>query len=370
MKLTILQENLSQALSQVSRVTVSRGQLPILANVVLKTEGGRLKLSATNLEIGINAWVGAKVEKEGEISVPAKVFSELVALLPKEPVSLELEKDQLKVSTSSQKTKILGMGTQDFPKVPSLKKVVKKEGKLVFKPKRLKSIVSRVSFAAAIDETRPILTGVLVEKDKDGFNWVATDGYRLSWLQEAVSSKGSGKWLIPAQALNEVVRLLGDEEIEMAVVSKGAQLVWGLGDVEVVCKLIEGDFPDYQKVVPEEKGTRVEVDKEALLEAVKRAAIFARDSANIVRLEVGADKVKVMANAPEVGENQTQVEAKVGKGEKGEIAFNSRYLLDFLNTITAQRIGLNFSGSLNPGVFGEVGETGFTHIIMPVRVQR
>jgi len=371
MKLTILQENLLNALNITGRVTTNKGQLAVLANILIKTEAGRVKFSATNLETGINFWTGAKVDQEGQITVPAKTMIELVSLLPKEKVVLETEGEKLKLSCQGRKNKLLGIDAAEFPEVPSLKHLKVFSFKTSFESQVLKQIIEHLTFAAAMDESRPILTGVLLEKASTGWRWVATDGYRLSLIKQATEAKiKTGRWIIPARALVELGRLLNDEteKVEMAIAKTGNQVIWGDGDLEVVSKLIEGKFPDFEKVIPEAKGVKIELDREALVNAVKTASIFARDTANIIKFKLGDNQVEIKANAPELGESSNVLETKIS-GETGEVAFNSRYLLDLLGAISTETIELFFSGGLNPGLFKEKGNPNFIHVIMPVRVQ-
>ncbi|MBU0618626.1 DNA polymerase III subunit beta [Patescibacteria group bacterium] len=372
MKLTILQENLLFGLGIASRITATKVQLPILNNVLLTTESGRLKVSATNLEIGVNLWLGAKIEKPGKITIPAKIFLELVNLLPKSQIELEVKGEKLMVSCAGQHSVILGINAAEFPQVLSLKGNKKPIFKTDLVKEDLNRIIEQVVFAASLDEGRPTLTGVLLNQSGKNWSAVATDGYRLSLA--TVKNKTEvkpGKWLVPARALLEVGRLMGgkqEEGVVMAVSSEGGQIIWGTGEVELVSKLIEGQFPDFNKVIPQEEKTKLELDKQALTSAVKTAAIFARDGANIVRFKVLKTTLEVSANAPELGESLTRLEAEV-TGEQGEIAFNSRYLLDFLSAAKQERVEFSFSGPLEPGLFREKGGSNWLHVIMPVRVQ-
>lgn len=384
MKLTVLQENLIQAINVVSRATDNHGQLAVLGNILLKTEAGRLKLSATNLETGINIWVGAKIIKEGQITVPARIFSELINLMPKDQINLEVKEEKVKVSCQKQQSTVLGMNAVDFPEVPSLKNSQDLGFQTSFSAQDLKKIITRLAFAAAQDESRPALTGVLLKRNSDQWTWVTTDGYRLSLIESKQSSKVSGnktdkvgteskknqQWLIPARTLTELERLISDSDadIKMAIAKDGNQVIYQLDDIEIVSKLIEGKFPDYEKVIPTGHKNQLKLDRQELVNAVKAAVIFARDAANIVQLDLKKTKIEVSAQAPELGENKTELEVKL-TGEPGKIAFNGRYLLEFLNAVTAEQVEFNYSGELNPGLFQEAGFKDFTHVIMPVRVQ-
>ncbi|MFH1280477.1 MAG: DNA polymerase III subunit beta [Candidatus Beckwithbacteria bacterium] len=373
MKVSLLQENLAKGVLMVERMVANKAQLPVLSNILLVTEMGKLKISATNLETGMNLWISSKVEKPGKITIPAKVFLELVSSLPKDTVILETEGERLKVVCGKFKAIINGILAEEFPEVPSLKGGSKKGVEsLIIKTDILESCVDQVAMAAGIDEARPIFTGVKWEISKD-IKLAATDGYRLS-VKKIKGVKWVGdlkEMVVPARALMELTKIISkvdDEEVLIAVTDKDKQLILALKDVEVVTRLIEGEFPDFEKIVPKSSSTTIEFDKEELTQAVRAAAIFARDSANIVKFKVNDSNLLISANAPQVGENEVKVSI-LQKGEDTEIAFNSRYLLEILSLIKAERLTLSMSGPLSPGVFKEVPDKDFLHIIMPVRVQ-
>jgi len=374
MKLSILQENLARGLATTSRSVATRAQLPVLSNILLKTDQGRLKLSATNLETGINLWLGAKIEKEGAISVPAKILTEFVASLPAGKVEMEAQENSLKITSGSYEASFVGMASSEFPAIPSLKK----KADLTLSGSLLASAINEVAFAAAQDEGRPVLAGVLLKSQEERLVLVATDGYRLSFKKlKEITGLGKVKDLkkglvLPARTLFEVAKITIDDEegkLGVSVTPEANQLIFATSEVEVVSRLIEGNFPDFEKIIPEKGKTKALLDREELTRAVRMAAIFARESANIVKFTIGGSRFEVSANTAQVGENKSVLEAKI-EGEKGEIAFNSRYLLDFLSVVGSEQVSFEMSGGLNPGVFRAVGEPSYLHIIMPVRVQK
>lgn len=373
MKVSLLQENLARGVGAVSRVVASKAQLPVLANILLMTEQGKLRLSATNLETGMNLWLGGKVEKQGKITVPARVLGELVGSLPQDTVELVTEGDKLRVRCGKFKAVINGIAAEEFPGVPSLKKQKKKPEMLKLEKEVLESSVGQVALAAGVDEARPIFTGVKMEMGKNKIRLAATDGYRLS-VKKIEGVKGIKKeqeMVVPARALVELVKVLGKEEkgeVVMAATDEERQLILATDEAEIVTRLLEGDFPDFDKIIPSSTRTTIELETEELQKAVRAAAIFARDSANIVKFKVEGSSLVISANAPQVGENEVELEGKK-TGEDGEIAFNSRYLLEMLGVIGAERIKLSMSGALSPGVFKIAGDESWLHIIMPVRVQ-
>lgn len=374
MKISILQENLSKGLNTISRFITTKAQLPILSNVLLKTDQGRLKLSATNLETGINFWLGAKIEKEGEVCLPAKVLTEYVSSLPLQKVDLELKENLLKVNCEGYQASFLTSPTVEFPVIPSLEK----KPEAVFNMKDLSSAISQVTFAATQDEGRPVLTGVLFRIKKESLFLAATDGYRLS-VKEIKGLKDMAKLLkeneellIPARALIEVGKILneGEEknELGLTITPKSNQVIFSTPEVEIISRLIEGKFPDFEKIIPTKGKTSLTIEGESLLGAVRTASIFAREAANIIKLEVKGEKLIISSRSPQLGENKIELEVKV-EGEGGSIAFNSRYLMDFLNSVKANLISFQMNDDLSPGVFSPVEDKSFLHIIMPIRLQ-
>lgn len=368
MKLAVLQENLEKAVTVASRFVAVRGQLPILANILFSAEEGRLRVVGTNLELGVNYWIGAKIEIEGKITAPGRLMTELVASLPKDKVELVVDKEKLWVSCGGYKAELRGIGGAEFPEMP-------KDGGRVLEltGQEFDQVVSQVAMAAAVDEGRPVLTGVRWKMGKDRLECVATDGYRLSVKTLKIRNEEEKTLIIPARAVVEVGHisksLEGKEaKVRLGQVKGGGQVVFDLGDVQVVARQLAGEFPAFEKIVPAESKIRLETDVEELLAGVRAAAIFARDNANIVRWKINKNGLVLTANSPQVGENQVEVEAKV-EGEEGQIAFNSRYLLEFLGAVGKGEIRFEMTGGLSPGVFKLVGDESLIHIIMPVRVQ-
>lgn len=372
MKLTCLQENLSRGLATVSRSVASRPQLPVLANILLATDKGRLKLSTTNLETSITIWLGAKVEKDGAITVPARILTEFVSTLPADKIELEIEENRLSVSCGGYFARFHGLAASEFPPLPF---VEGKEG-TILPEEKLRQAIAQVVFAAASDEARPVLTGVLLRFAKKGIDLVATDGYRLSVKKIkadlAADLVGQEQLIVPARALAEVARSLPETgekaDLRLSVTEEANQAIFVTPDAQIVTRLLEGEFPDFAKIIPAEHQTEAILDREELTKAVKMAAIFARESANIVRLSFGKDEATVSANTAQVGENKSSLAAKV-TGKPDQIAFNSRYLLDYLGSIVSEELSFEMSGSLSPGVFHPQGDETFLHLIMPVRVQ-
>ena len=373
MKVSILQENLAKGLNTINRFITTKAQLPILNNVLIKTDQGRLKLSATNLETGINFWLGAKVEEEGEICVPAKNLTEYITSLPVGKVDLEMKENLLKINSGSYQAQFLTSPSVEFPVIPTLEK--KAEINLSFKD--LSSAITQVAFAASQDEGRPVLTGVLLKVKKQSLFLVATDGYRLSVkeikdLKEIEKIKETEELLIPARALTEVGKIMSNSENEstlgLTITPKNNQIIFSTSEVEIISRLIEGKFPDFEKIIPDKRKTKIIIDTDSLLQAVRTTSIFAREAANIIKVEVSDSKMEISANNPQMGENKIKLEVKT-EGEGGKIAFNSRYLLDFLSSAKTDLVSLEIGDSLSPGVFSLANDSSYLHVIMPIRVQ-
>jgi DNA polymerase-3 subunit beta len=368
-KLSVMQENLARGLSVVSRAVSSRSTLPVLANVLLRTEDAGLKLTATNLEIGITYWVPGKVEVEGAVTVPARLLTDLVGSLPSaERVDLELQgADTLHLSSGPFETHIKGIDADEFPAIQSAgERPTTRINQGLFRRSLEETI-----FAAASDEARPILTGVLARFDGDHLTLAAADNYRIAVRGLSIlDSVPDTSVVIPSRALAEVVRVLADVDDPVDVVLSPArnQVLFHLEGIDLVSRLIDGQFPNYRQVLPEGHTTRAVVDRAELLKAVRPAALIASASANIVKIAVaadGAEGLTVTATA-EVGDYEGQVAAEI-EGDGTTIAFNARYLNDVLANVEAEQFAIELNGPLSPGVFRPVGDEEYVHVVMPVR---
>lgn len=367
MKVSCLQENLNKGLSIASRFISGKPQLPILSNILLSTQEGKLKLGATSLESGISLFIGAKIEEEGEITIPAKTISEFVNQLPAGKVELTSQENNLRINCQKFTASLNGLSAGEFPPLP------KASGKktLQFKTEDILVPFSRVAFAAAQDESRPVLSGVKISAQEKELMLAATDGFRLSVIRLPKIETPSLDTILPARTISEIVRIVTEEkekEFSFETVPETNQVIFSLTNLEIFSRLLEGQFPDFAKIMPTSFNTRLTATKEELLTAIKTAAIFAREATNIIKFQISNSKFQISANAPQIGENLTEVEAKI-EGEDNEIAFNARFLLDYFNVVSADDIIFEMTSPLSPGVFRLVGDETFTHIIMPVRVQ-
>jgi DNA polymerase-3 subunit beta len=374
MKLSCLQENLNKGLGIIGRAVATRTTLPITQNVLISTDQSQLKLAATNLEIAICSWIGAKIESEGSITVPARVFTEFVSSLPSDVISLNLKHHTLEIKCGRYEARINGLDAADFPPIPQVgdgfsTKVLAEE---------LKHAINQVAFAAATEESRPVLTGVQTEFEGGKMTMAAADGFRLAVhrnnLIEPVKEKVS--MIIPAKAYHELNRLMTepDQEIEIHLNAQKSQVLFKLKNIEMVSQLIQGTFPNYSQLIPQTYGTKARIDVAEFQRAIKMASIFARDGSGIARVIVtpGATaetgKVTISARADEIGDNVGEIDALVD-GEPAKIAFNARYLADVLSVIKQAQVSLEVTTPSNPGVIRPVGVDNYDHVVMPMFVQ-
>ncbi len=373
MKVTCLQENLARGLQIAGRAVSTRGSLPILSNVLLRTESGRLKVTATNLEVGINCWVPAKVDDEGAITVPARLFTEFVNSLPpgQAELSLNVRTKTVHLRSGAYEANFKGMDAEEFPIIPA----APEKPTTRLPEATLRRMIGEVAFVATTDDSRPVLTGVLTTLDGDQITMAAADPYRLSVrharLMDGVEPKV--EVIVPARSLLEVQRIINDTDdpVEIFVTPNGSQVIFHTDEADLVSRVIEGQFPNYRQVIPSgSPATKLVAQREELLQATRLASLFARDSANMLRFQVdpaGSPPLVISANAAEVGDNTAKVEANVD-GAGTTIAFNSRFIADALGSLTAPEVALELGGPLAPGVIKIVGDDTYLHVVMPLRI--
>ncbi len=369
MNVSVMQENLARGLAIVSRAVSTRSTLPVLSNVLIRTEDAGLKLTATNLEIGITHWVPGKIEKDGAITVPARLFTDIVGGLPGGgPVELELQAgDTLRIRCGRFETHVKGIDAEEFPAIPT----AGERPTTRISQKILRQALNETTFAAASDEARPILTGVLCRFEGETLTLAAADNYRIAVKTIPILDPvEETSVVVPARSLIELSRVLADVEtpVEVVLAPSRNQILFHLEGIDLVSRLIDGQFPNYQQVLPKGFTTRTVVDRDELLKAVRLAALIANAAANIVKLQVASDGEAglIVTAAADVGDNEGRVEASV-EGDGTTIAFNSRYLSDVLDHVSAEQFAIELNGPLSPGVFRPVGDDAYTHVVMPVR---
>ncbi|MEE8374643.1 MAG: DNA polymerase III subunit beta [Dehalococcoidia bacterium] len=374
MKVSCSQEDFSKGLALVGKAVATRAVLPITNNVLIATEGSQLRLTATNLEIAISCWIPATTEEEGTTTVPARLLTDFVNSLPSGRIDMVLAPNShnIELTCARDEARISGLDATDFPPTPKIS-----EGLTVkVKAEDLRQAIGQVVFAAASEESRPVLTGVLADFSGDQLTLAAADGFRLAVYKLSLPApvEESVAVIIPARSLTELNRLLGDQEepLELTINPQRSQVMFRLRNVEMVSQLIQGTFPNYEQLIPQSHTTKAVVKLSDFLRATRSASIFARDGSGIVRLQImpkdGASKVSISARADEVGDNMGEIDAEV-EGEETKIAFNSKYLVDVLGVLGEGDIALEATTSSSPGVIRPVGKDNYVHVVMPMFVQ-
>jgi DNA polymerase III subunit beta len=378
-KITCSQQNLSRGLSIVSHAVSNRSTLPILANVLVATEDGQLKLSATNLEIGINYLVEVEeIIETGATTVPAKLIADFVGSLPQELVEITVPEDSstLTVKSGDNEARIKGMDSSEFPLIPTTEG---NESPVIISATLLKEMIAEVVFSASDDESRPVFTGVLVQVGDNSITFAAADAFRLAVRTaplEGVESKHEDI-LIPARTLNELARILPSEgDVEMFVTPNRSQVLFHTKQLDLVSRLIEGTFPNYRQIIPkpQDTTTRATVPSKEFAARIKLASLFARDSSNITRLKINDkdESLTIEATAEDLGNNVSKLNASID-GPEQQIIFNVKYLSDVLAVIGTAEVTIEVSAATKPGVIKPVGlpeKNEYTYVIMPMHTNR
>jgi len=375
MKVTVLQENLAHGLNIVSRAVSPRSTLPVLGNILVATDEGRLRLSATNLELGITCWIGAKIEEEGSTTVPARTITDLISTLTDKQVEMDLtiRTQSLNIRSGASNTDIKCIDAQEFPSMP----VPEKDQGFEINVTDLKEMIHQVVFAASTDEARPVLTGVLMKITDNRIILAAADGFRLSVRNAELSSPISKPIhvVIPARALSELARIFGEskETVTMAIPPGRGQVIFRTKDAELVSQLIQGAFPDYEQIIPQRYNTRVVLSTNTFLKACKQAEIFAREGSFIARINISPGNethhgsVEISGQSEETGSSQNVIDAAV-EGPPLLIAFNVRFLREVLDVIKTPTVSLEATSDTSPGLIKPVGDQQFLHVIMPMHL--
>ncbi len=376
MKVNVKQQQLAHCVSMVSRAVSPRSTLPVLSNILVKTDNGRLRLSATNLELGITCWIGARIEGEGAITVPARTFTDLVSNLPSDQVILSLDNSTqtLNVRCGTSETNIKGIDAEEFPPIPE----PNLEEGVPLNVTNFKEMVQQVAFAASTDEARPVLTGVLLKIDGDHISMAATDGFRISIREDEIPNAVSRpiEAIIPARALTELSRILGsgDETMIMTFPPDRGQVIFHMDDMELASQLIDGSFPDYRAIIPKNFKTHTLLSTSGLLKACKQAEIIARESTNVARLNIipetdesSPGTLEISAQSEQTGTSEVLVDASVD-GVPLLVAFNVRFLREVLEVVKSDNVWLETNAANTPGLIHPQGDEHFKHIIMPMHI--
>ena len=365
MKLVILQEHLKHALSTVGRAVAGKSTLPVLANVLLSAAGGRLTLAATNLEIGITHTIGAQVEVDGAVTLPHKLFSDVVGSLPNDRVTLTLDERTQTVTIACGRftSNIKGIEADEFPTIPAID-----AAGATLPVDVLKQSIALTAFSAASDDSRPVLAGVLLELG-DALTLSAADGFRLARHTTPIDAGDGLTCIVPGGSLETLGAILGGDTVTATLAPTGSQIGFTAGGTTLVSRLIEGKFPDVDRIIPQAHTTRLVVNRGDLAKAVKLASYFAVSAQGVVKLTVTESGAILSANASEVGDNTTEIECIVG-GKPTQIALNAKYLAEVVGAIQTEQIAMELQTAQSPAVIKPVGSEGYVHIIMPMSLNR
>jgi DNA polymerase III subunit beta len=374
MKLTVSQAQLAHGLGLVSRAVSPRSTLPVLGNILIATDEGRLRLSATNLELGITCWIGAQIEEEGSVTIPARIFGDLVGTLPGDKVSLSLiaRTQTLNIHSGTSNFDIKGIEASEFPPMP----VPDLSTGVELNVADFKEMIQQVGFAASTDEARPVLQGVLMEINENQISLAATDGFRISVRSADLSNSVANpvKVIIPARSLTELARIAvnGSETLTMVVPADRGQAIFHLKDAELVTQLIEGNFPDYRAIIPRSFKTRTVISTAEFLKACRQAEIIAREGNYVIRLKMqpqegGPGVVEFSTQSEEMGSGEVVVDANI-EGPELLIAFNVRFLSEVLEVIGSPNTILETNQNNTPGLISPVGSETYKHVIMPMHL--
>ena len=373
MHLICLKENLKQALNITERIIGRNLTLPILNNLLLSIENNKLKISSTNLEVGINCWVTGKIKEKGNITVPAKLINDFINNLPNKKVELKAKNKQLEIKCEKFKANIKSLPAEDFPIIPKIKgkPLIKINGNI------LKNGFSQVVEIASLSESRPEISGIYVKFEKNLIKLAATDSFRLAEknIETKINHLSDQSIIIPQRTAQELIRILGEkdpslegQEQEVEVILSGNQILFDFGYVQLISRLIEGKFPDYQQLIPNSFQNQLTISREELVNNIRIASLFSGKINDIkVFLNPKKSQVEISARDTDLGENKSQIETKI-EGEEIEIVFNHRYLLDGLNHILSDKVFLGLNNTTQPVVIRPVGDLSYTYVVMPIRV--
>ncbi len=368
MKFSCLQENLSKGLQSVMHAVPVKSSLPILSNVLMETENGRLKISSTNLETAITTYVGVSIEEEGSITVPAKLLKDFLSNLSPGTIDAQAKDEILSIKSKTTKSKFNGSSPKDFPEIPEFPE---KNKTLSIEPKVLNEIMSIVAFASGVDTSRPIFTGIYLDYSKGKLTITATDGFRLSEKTIDLDNGSEDfKVVIPAKILMEVAKIFSSsQEPVNFTLNQGENLaLFKSEDTSVATRVLDGDYPDYKKIIPTEHVIKASFSSLDFLEAVKLTDVFAKEGDSTIKIRLDPEgKIKITSLSEETGQHESTIPAEID-GELIEIAFNSKYLLDFLNNVKSERINFSSNGNISPCTFIPENQKDFVHIIMPVQI--
>lgn len=376
MKFTVTQESFSKALNVASRFTTPKVQLPVLANILIVAEKDTLTISATNLEMSISMTVGSQIERPGSITIPARTLTDIVGNLHKGQITFEVTDTVLSISSKGFTGKVTGMSSDDFPALPHELGT----SSVTMSAKELSDAFGKVLYAVSLDESRPILTGVLCIFNNDELMLVSTDGFRLSKTTVKIEGDIIERCIVPKAIVSEIIRSKEDGDvITFSYTKEENQLVCKIGNTILSSRLIDGNFPDFNRIIPKSSTISVTCDTSELLRAVKIASIFAKDSANVIKLKVGEDSLSVSADSSQKGNEETTIDAEISDSKEKSteeekkndlvISFNCKFIEDFLSNTEADEVILSMTTPEAPAIIKNPKDENFLHIVMPIKIQ-
>ena len=368
MNIICLQKNLKQALNITEKIIGRNLTLPILNNLLLSVDKNKLKISSTNLEIGINSSIIGKVKDIGSITIPARLLTDFVNNLPNEKIELRVKDNQLEIKCKNFKSYIKGLSSDDFPIIPKIinKALIKIKGSI------LKNGFSQVVEVASLSGSRPEISGIYINFNKNLIKIAATDSFRLAEKNIEINNNSkelkNQSIIIPQRTIQEVCRILGDEEMDVEIVLSNNQILFDLGYTQIISRLIEGQYPDYQQIIPDSFQTQLTINRNELISNIKIASLFS-GKINNIKVFVNSKKsiLEILSKDTDIGENKSKIDAKI-EGKEVEVVFNYKYLLDGLNNIFSDKIIIGFNGSSKPVVLRPIGDISYTYIVMPIKI--
>jgi len=369
MNIICLQENFKKALNIVERIIGRNLTLPILNNILLSIENNKLKISSTNLEIGINCWIPGKIKERGSITVPAKLINDFVNNLPNEKIELKVKDKQLELKCKKFKSILKGLSADDFPIIPK----IKLQPLINIKNNLLKNSFTQVVEMASTSESRPEISGIYINFYKNIIKLAATDSFRLAEKNIEINSKELKEQsiIIPQRTVLEIIRILGEkegQEEEIKIALSNNQILFDFNSTQVISRLIDGQYPDYQQIIPSNSQTEIVIDRVELINNIKVASLFTGKVNDIkMFIDPGKSIIEISSKNTDVGENKSKIEADI-KGNEVEVIFNYRYILDGLNNIYSDKVIIGLNDNIKPVLIRPVGDLSYSYVVMPIKV--
>lgn len=364
MKFKVAQRDLARGINIVQKGISSKTTLPILSGILIETSNGKLKLTGTDLELGIESYVDCDIIEEGSIVITSRIFGDIIKKLPDLPVDIKVDSSyNVQIVCGNSRFNIIGQPAIEYPQLP----LINDEVSLEIPKDLLKTMIRQTIFSAAQDETRPILTGALLEVSDGKAALVALDGYRLALRNVSVNCNEDIKVVIPSKALNEISKIIDDEEADVKIMFTSSHIIFDLGNTVIISRLLEGQFLNYKDIIRNEYKVKVKVKTRDIQESIERASLLAREGRNnLVRFDISDEKLVITSNS-EIGNVHEEIPIEL-EGNDIKIAFNSKYIIDGIKVIDSEEIMLTFVSNVNPCIIKPVEDSSYTYLVLPVRL--